>query len=89
MRYTIENNYLKAIISDQGATLVSFVDLKTNTDIVLGYDSDQEYLDNYSDYFGVTVGRNANRIGNACFILNDKEYHLNKNDGKIIFMVAV
>jgi len=81
MRYTIENNYLKAIISDQGAALVSFIDLKTNTDIVLGYDSDQEYLDNYSDYFGATVGRNANRIGNACFILNDKEYHLNKNDG--------
>lgn len=81
MRYTIENNYLKAIISDLGATLVSFIDKKTGIDIVLGYKDDKEYLDNFGDYFGATVGRNANRIAAGRFKLNGIEYHLSINNG--------
>ena len=50
------------------------------TDVVLGYDSIEEYADD-ENYFGALIGRNANRIGNAEFVLNGKLYKLNKNDG--------
>ena len=48
-------------------------------DIVLGYATPAEYLAN-PQYFGVTVGRYANRIGDARFTLDGKEYVLEAND---------
>ena len=41
-----------------------------------------EYLRNDIPYFGSIIGRVANRIGNAKFTLDDKEYVLAKNDGE-------
>lgn len=79
MIYVLENDYLKAYVSDLGATLVKLIDKKTASDIVLGYDTDQEYIDN-ALYLGASVGRNANRIGNAKFNLNGKDYQLAVND---------
>ena len=81
MKYTIENNYLKAIISDLGATLVSFIDIESGVDMVLGYEKDEDYIENFADYFGCIVGRNANRIKDGKFVLNDVEYQLSINDG--------
>ncbi len=51
----------------------------TPTDVVLGYDTLEEYVQGNS-CFGATVGRFANRIGGAEFSLNGKEYHLAAND---------
>ena len=48
-------------------------------DIVLGFDSLQPYLKNNA-YFGAIIGRYANRIANAKFLLNGKEYPLKKNN---------
>ncbi|XP_031560945.1 aldose 1-epimerase-like [Actinia tenebrosa] len=48
-------------------------------DILLGYDTLEGYLSN-APYFGATVGRVANRIANAKFTLDGKEYHLADND---------
>lgn len=79
MIYVLENDYLKAYVSDLGATLVKLIDKKTDTDFVLGYDTEQEYIDN-ALYLGASVGRNANRIGNASFKLNGKQYQLAVND---------
>lgn len=79
MIYVLENDYLKAYVSELGATLVKLIDKKSGTDIVLGYDTDQEYIDN-ALYLGASVGRNANRIGNAKFDLNGKTYQLAVND---------
>ena len=79
MIYVLENDYLKAYVSDLGATLTKFIDKKSQKDIVLGYESDQEYIDN-ALYLGASVGRNANRIGNAEFELNGKKYKLASND---------
>lgn len=39
-----------------------------------------DYLSN-PHYFGVTIGRIANRIANAKFSLDGKEYHLGANEG--------
>ncbi len=81
--YTIENDGIIAKITDFGATLVSlFVpDKNGNTDdIVLGYDSASGY-ENGEVFFGATVGRNANRIKGASFIIDGKTYNMPKNEG--------
>ena len=51
------------------------------TDVVLGYDDLSGY-EAGSCFFGTFVGRYANRIKGACFSLNGKTYHLEKNDGE-------
>jgi aldose 1-epimerase len=48
-------------------------------DIVLGFDTAQEYVKTPS-YFGATVGRFANRIAKAKFALDGKNYLLAAND---------
>ena len=80
MKYTIENEYLKAEISELGATLTKLIDKKTGTDIVLGFDSDEDYIRYAGTNIGATIGRNCNRIGNARFELNGKTYLLSVND---------
>ena len=79
MRYWIENELLKAEISELGATLCRLIDKRSKTDVVLGYDTDEEYRNNAGNV-GASIGRNANRIGNACFELNGEKYQLTVND---------
>jgi len=49
------------------------------TDIVLGFDSPQQYFDD-GNYFGATVGRFANRIGKGRFTLDGHTYQVAIND---------
>src|SRR5579871_1882118 len=49
-------------------------------DIVLGHEDLKGYTPN-PPYFGVIVGRYANRIANGTFTLDGKTYNLPKNDG--------
>jgi len=80
--YTITNGSITAEISDYGATLVKlFVPDKAGklADVVLGFDDPNEYTDS-TTFFGAVVGRNANRVGNAAFCLNGREYHMQPND---------
>ena len=49
-------------------------------DVVMGFDSLEGYLAGHP-YFGATIGRVANRIGNAEFTLNGKTYKLAANNG--------
>lgn len=49
-------------------------------DVVLGYANAADYLDK-PRYFGSTVGRFANRIGNARFELDGQVHELEANDG--------
>lgn len=48
-------------------------------DVVLGFDSIQDYLRFPSD-FGATIGRYANRINQGRFVLDSIEYHLLQNN---------
>ncbi len=50
-------------------------------DVVLGYDTPQEYLIN-DGYFGAFVGRYANRISGASFTLGGKKYSVSANEGR-------
>ena len=47
-------------------------------DVVLGYDDMHSY-ESGSCYYGATIGRYANRIGGARFMLDGKEYRLEAN----------
>ena len=82
--YTITNAAgMQADVTDLGAILVNlFVpgkDGKTD-DVVLGFATGEEYYDNAS-FFGATIGPSANRIGNAKFTIEGREYQLAVNDG--------
>src|SRR6476660_5554322 len=50
-------------------------------DVVLGFDNLESYLNANELYYGVTVGRFANRIAHAKFSLNGEEYFLEANNG--------
>ena len=49
-------------------------------DVVLGHSELSGYLDN-KPYLGALIGRYANRIAHACFILQGTQYQLAANDG--------
>ena len=82
--YTITSGTITAAVTDFGGNLVSLwvPDKDGNlADVVLGYDSPAEYLAD-DVFLGAPVGRNANRIGDACFYLSGKHYFLFANNGK-------
>ena len=80
--YTIRSGKMTAVFSDLGATLVKlFVPDRDGhlSDVVLGFDDPKSYYES-GTFFGAVVGRNANRIGGASFVLNGKHYQMDKND---------
>lgn len=80
--YTIKNGSIEAQITDFGATLVRLYvpDAAGNlADVVLGFDDCNGYRTS-TTYFGATVGRNANRIGDATFSLNGKKISVPANE---------
>ncbi len=85
--YSMENkNRMKISLCDLGATVQSLCVPDRDggiCDIVLGYDTPNEYLQN-DGYLGAFVGRYANRIAGASFNLNGKGYTLTANEGKNI-----
>ena len=82
--YTLSNkNGMKVSVSNLGAAIVKVIvpDEEGNfSDVVLGFDRGEDYLNNPS-FFGVVIGPNANRIGNASFQIDGKAYQLDVNDG--------
>ena len=81
--FTLTNTSgLRAKIMSYGAILVSMEvpDRDGNLDdITLGFDALDGYLAGHP-YFGATVGRYANRIGKAKFVLDGVEYELAANN---------
>lgn len=81
--FTLSNkNGLKAEIIDYGAIIVSLmVPDKEGIfgDIVLGYDNIEDYLER-SPFFGAIIGRHANRIEDAEFVIDNIKYVLDKNE---------
>jgi len=87
--YTLSEGKVEARIITYGGIVVS---LKTPDksgkvdDIVLGFDTLDQYVKVSNapgnPFFGALIGRYANRIANAEFKLEGKEYHVPANDGK-------
>ncbi|MDP9011848.1 MAG: galactose mutarotase [Pseudomonadota bacterium] len=83
-QYTLTNaRGSKALVITLGATLRSLEVHDRNgkgIDVVLGYDTLEEYLDGRW-YMGATVGRYANRIANAEFTIGGNTHRLSANNG--------
>ena len=84
--YTLTNSSgMEARIITYGGILVS---LRTPDrkgalgDVVLGHDTIAEYAADHKTYFGALIGRYANRIGHARFVLDGVTYQLPVNDGE-------
>jgi aldose 1-epimerase len=81
--FTLTNkNGMVAKVMTYGATLTELLvpdKRRKSVDIVLGFDTLRPY-EEQSSYFGATIGRYANRIGGAKFILDGKEYFLAPNN---------
>lgn len=75
---------MEVALSDYGARIVSILvpDKQGGaTDVVLGFDQMQHYLDANEKFHGVTVGRFANRIANGTFKIKDRVYQIAPNNG--------
>ena len=76
--YTISCGRIRSEITNYGAALVSlFVD---GLDVCLGLDDVAGY-ESQGGFLGAVVGRNANRIGGAKFLLNGQEVVLPAKEG--------
>lgn len=81
--WRLESPHLKVEVLTLGATLRSVLCRGRDqqwTDVVLGYSDIQGYLSD-KRYLGCVVGRVANRIAKGRFILENKEYQLDINNG--------
>src|SRR5690625_7947225 len=89
------NNWTEYTLSNDSGMSVHFLDyggiitsiMSPNRDgqmnnIVLAYDNYDDYKEN-PNCFGAIIGRVAGRIEQAQFTLNNKTYHLKKNEGEI------
>nr|WP_314437748.1 aldose epimerase family protein [uncultured Porphyromonas sp.] len=82
--YSLTNKQgAEAHFINQGAKLVSLIVPSRSgwTDVVIGHDSLQEYLDSEEAYFGAICGRYANRVAKGSFSLDGKSYQLPINNG--------
>lgn len=85
--YTMSNrNGFEFSVMNYGATITSLKIPHENgqkTDIVLGFDTLEEYISSFdlpsAPYLGAVVGRYAGRIANASFLLNEEKIQLTKN----------
>lgn len=82
-KYTLKNeNGMEVSFIDLGAIITNIIVPDRDDvfeDVVLGFDDVASYEAN-SSYFGAPIGRFANRISNAKFMLNEEEYKLDQND---------
>ncbi|MBS1598906.1 MAG: galactose mutarotase [Bacteroidetes bacterium] len=83
--YFLKNkNNMQAMVTNYGGRLVSLIVPDKNnkmTDVVLGFDSVQQYRASTEAYFGATIGRFGNRIAKGKFVLDGKSYSLFTNNG--------
>ncbi|MEW6303893.1 MAG: aldose epimerase family protein [Verrucomicrobiota bacterium] len=82
--YTLKNRHgTTAKITDFGAVLTELHTPDRDgsfTNVVLGFDNLRQYVDNNTS-FGATIGRVANRIAGAKFMLDGKEVRVTANSG--------
>ena len=77
------NNDMEVVVLDFGCTIRNIIvpdkDGK-KVDVALGYEDVQGYFNN-DCFLGATVGPTANRIANAKYKIDDREFSLPVNDG--------
>ncbi len=83
--YTLKNGKgAQLAVTNFGGRLVSLMVPDKNgkmTDVLGGFDNVEGFIDGKSNYYNALIGRYGNRIGNAKFTLDGKEYKLPANNG--------
>ena len=82
--YTIKDGALEAQIITYGGILQSLKVPDKNgksEDVVLGFDTAEEYIDGNKAFFGAIIGRYGNRIAGGKFQLDGKTFQIPQNDG--------
>jgi aldose 1-epimerase len=74
--YPLTSNTATVEIMTRGATIKSFV--VNGIDVVGGFDTLEDYLIDDS-HQGATIGRVANRVAKARFVMDGKEYKITAN----------
>lgn len=83
--FTLSDGKVEAHIMNFGGIIVSLKTPDRNgkmEDIVLGFDTAEEYVANSHNYYGAVIGRYANRIAHGAFTLEGKQHSLPKNNGE-------
>ncbi len=84
--HTLKNSAgMEVRVADYGATILSIrvPDREGQLDdVVLGYDTVEEYMAGNPHYFGAVIGRYANRIARGRFSLDEELYWLATNNGQ-------
>lgn len=75
---TLKNGVMKAVITNYGARLVQL--LYGDVNVIVGFDTLEEYFIPPRIYHGATIGRYANRIKNGTFSLDGVKYNLRINN---------
>lgn len=82
--YRLKNrNNLQAAFTHYGARLTGLWIPDKNgkmTDVVVGFNSVEEYVNSTERYFGATIGRFSNRIAKGTFTIDGKQYASSIND---------
>ena len=83
--FLLQNKETKVYITNYGGRIVSLLTPDKNGDmgdVVLGFNSIENYLKANGKYHGSLIGRVGNRIAKGRFELNDTVYNLPKNNGE-------
>ena len=83
--YTLDNGRgLRLVVIDYGAIVTQLWTpdrAGRSANVVLGFESLRDYEERNSVYLGVIAGRYANRIANARFAIDGREYRVDANNG--------
>jgi aldose 1-epimerase len=83
--FTITGTHIEVKVASYGARIVSIrvPDRQGQmTNVIVGPDSLEGFLENRSSVMGATIGRYANRIAGGEFTLNGIRYTIPKNNGE-------
>ncbi|TRZ42045.1 aldose epimerase family protein [Robertkochia solimangrovi] len=83
--YRIQNEGIQAAFTNYGGRLIGlWVPDSTGkmTDVVVGMNSVDGFINSTEPYFGATIGRVGNRIAQGKFKLDGKEYTIPQNNGE-------
>lgn len=84
-KYTLDNGFMQVEMTNFGGIIsrIMVPDKNGNVEnVVLALDSIPQYFTGNGPYLGAAVGRYANRIGSASFILDGEKIEVTKNLGE-------
>lgn len=82
--YVLDNGNMQVEMTNYGGTITKIITPDKNgkkENVILTFDTVEEFLTKSNPFFGATAGRIANRIAKGEFTLDGETYELAKNNG--------